>query len=213
MTNQLDYVAPKNCKKCPRLYSFLKKQKKSNPFWYNQPVPSFGSIDSKILILGLAPGLKGANATGRPFTGDFAGKILFNTLFKFGFANNSYKANINDGLELFSVRITNSVKCVPPKNLPTSLEINNCRMFLSEEMNYMKKLKVVLVLGGIAHKTFLKFLNLKISSFPFIHGNTYELPNGMKLICSYHCSKYNIYTKRLTHTMFDKIILNLKKYL
>ena len=210
MSNQLDFIAPLNCSKCKRLNDFLELQGKKFPYWFNNPVPSFGDIDSKVLILGLAPGLKGANATGRPFTGDFAGEVLFSSLSKFGLAENKYKSHINDGLKLKSVRITNSVKCVPPKNLPTSEEVHNCRIFLAEEIKKMKNLKIVLVLGGIAHKTFIKFFQLKISSYPFIHGKIFKLPNGIELICSYHCSKYNIYTKRLTTEMFDNIIKNIK---
>jgi len=199
-------IPDKNCSLCDRLKNFRYKYRKLEPTWYNSPVESFGSIDSKILIVGLAPGLQGANKTGRPFTGDHAGNTLFPTLIRNKLAFGSYKEINNDGLNLHNTRITNSVRCVPPKNKPNALERNNCRKFLKSEINSMKNLAVILALGLIAHEEILKVFDLKAKSNKFKHGKIHNINSNLIMLNSYHCSRYNINTNRLTLEMFDKII-------
>lgn len=206
----LDYVAPKNCDKCPRLFDFIESQKAQHPDWYNGAVPAFGDISSEILIVGLAPGLRGANATGRPFTGDFAGETLYDALIKYGFASGEYERHQEDGLKLHNMRITNAVKCVPPQNKPTSEEVNQCRdLYLIDELRRMKNLKVILALGGVAHKALVKTFNKKQADFPFQHGKCHQISANLRLLDSYHCSRYNVNTNRLTVEMFDDIIADL----
>ena len=199
-----------NCNLCPRLKIFREEWRKLKPNWFNGPVNSFGSIDSKLLIVGLAPGLKGANKTGRPFTGDHAGKLLYPSLIKFKFANGRYLEKRNDSIELINCRITNSVRCVPPQNRPTLEERNYCRNFLKIEISKMNKLKIILALGHIAHTEVLKVFNKKISEFKFKHGKIYNLSNSISLHSSYHCSRYNTLTKRLTENMFNNILKEIK---
>ena len=211
----LDFVAPVGCKKCPRLYDFISSHKAKYPDWHNGAVPSFGSIDAEILIVGLAPGLRGANATGRPFTGDFAGDTLYQALSRHGFASGSFDRHAHDTLALHNVRITNAVKCVPPQNKPTGAEINTCRdHFLIPEIQRMKHLKMILALGGIAHKALIKTFNLQQSAYPFGHLACHDtgMQSGRQLmiIDSYHCSRYNVNTNRLTVEMFDKVITYLR---
>ncbi len=203
----LDFVAPIGCKKCPRLHKFITSHKEKYPDWYNGAVPSFGSIDAEILIVGLAPGLRGANATGRPFTGDFAGDTLYQALAKHGFSTGEFGKKADDSLKLHNVRITNAVKCVPPQNKPTGDEINTCRdAFLIPEIKRMKHLKMILALGGIAHKALIKTFDLRQTDFPFGHFNKHDIGQNLTLIDSYHCSRYNVNTNRLTVEMFDEII-------
>ena len=205
--DKLDYVAPKTCQKCPRLFHFIDEYRATNPHWYNGAVPAFGTIDAEILIVGLAPGLRGANATGRPFTGDFAGDTLYQALGKFGFTTGRYDKHADDGLDLVNVRITNAVKCVPPQNKPTGDEINRCRdAFLIPEINRMKNLRVILALGGIAHKALIKTFGLRQADYPFGHFQIHHLNDRITLIDSYHCSRYNVQTNRLTNDMFDEVI-------
>ena len=199
-----------NCDLCPRLKIFREEWRKLKPNWFNSPVNSFGSIDSKLLIVGLAPGLKGANKTGRPFTGDHAGKLLYPSLIKFKFANGRYLEKRNDSIELINCRITNSVRCVPPQNRPTLEERNYCRNFLKIEISKMNKLEIILALGHIAHTEVLKVFNKKISEFKFKHGKIYNLSNSISLHSSYHCSKYNTLTKRLTENMFNNVLKEIK---
>ena len=199
-------IPNKNCSLCDRLKSYRNKYRKLEPTWNNSPVESFGAIDSKILIVGLAPGLQGANKTGRPFTGDHAGNTLYPALIKNKLALGSYKENNNDKLNLQNTRITNSVRCVPPKNKPNALETNNCRKFLKSEINSMKNLEVILALGLIAHEEILKVFNLKAKSNKFKHGKVHYINSNLIMLNSYHCSRYNINTNRLTIEMFDKII-------
>ena len=199
-----------NCNLCPRLKIFREEWRKLKPNWFNSPVNSFGSIDSKLLIVGLAPGLKGANKTGRPFTGDHAGKLLYPSLIKFKFANGRYLEKRNDSIELINCRITNSVRCVPPQNRPTLEERNYCRNFLKIEISKMNKLEIILALGHIAHTEVLKVFNKKISEFKFKHGKIYNLSNSISLHSSYHCSKYNTLTKRLTENMFNNVLKEIK---
>ena len=208
---QIDQVAPLSCQKCSRLTKYLGRSKQENPNWFNAPVPSFGSINAQILILGLAPGLRGANRTGRPFTGDFAGEVLYHTLLSHGLASGFYEKNGNDTLNLKNVRIANAVRCVPPKNKPISSEIHNCRTFLSTEVNRMLNLKVILCLGRVAHDTLIKHFDLAAKNYNFAHGKQHSITTNLKLLNSYHCSRYNINTKRLTRNMFDNIFIKLKE--
>lgn len=205
-----------DCALCPRLYDFRQQNIADNPTWFNQPVPSFGSLDSRLLIVGLAPGLQGANRTGRPFTGDYAGDLLYQTLLKFGLANGTYAAHAEDGLELIDCTITNAVRCVPPQNKPVGQEIKNCRLFLQNTFVAMKNLKAILVLGRIAHDSTLSALGKRKSAYPFQHAAHYELegPNGkLHFFDSYHCSRYNTNTGRLTEQMFEEVFAEIKKYL
>ena len=174
-------------------------------------VPSFGKINSKLLIVGLAPGLKGANRTGRPFTGDYAGDLLYPTLIKFGWASGNYNREINKDFRLNECRITNTVRCVPPQNKPDSNEQNNCFIFLKNEINSLPNLKYLLALGTIAHKAIIKCYNLKQKEFKFTHGKQYLLKENLNLIDSYHCSRYNINTGRLTKEMFEDIFISLPR--
>lgn len=194
-----------SCNNCPRLCEFIKKNKELYPDFFNGPVPNFGDINGTLLVVGLAPGLKGANRTGRPFTGDYAGIILYETLLKFGWASGVYKQSPDDGLELKNALITNAVACVPPENKPLPEEINMCNTRLKSTIEGMKNLRVVLSLGRISHQAVLKAFGLKQSAFPFAHGNVHHLPNGIYLVDSYHCSRYNINTRQLTQEMFDAI--------
>ena len=197
--------APKNCQICPRLVEFRQANQQKFPNFFNGAVPSFGSDKARLLIVGLAPGLKGANWSGRPFTGDGAGDILYQTLVEFGFASGTYDARPDDGLQLIDTMITNAVRCVPPQNKPVGSEINACRPFLETRITYTKGLKVIMALGKIAHDSVLRSQNKKLVDHPFKHCARHELPNGLILIDSYHCSRYNLNTRRLTKPMFDDV--------
>lgn len=200
------------CEKCPRLSEFRKQNIQKFPLYHNAPVESFGSLGARILIVGLAPGLNGANQTNRPFTNDYAGDILYPALKKFGFATGEYKRVKNDGFELTDVRVTNSVRCVPPQNKVTAEEIAACRGYLQAEIAAMPNLKVILCLGAVSHGAVLQALDYKKSAFKFAHGSEHKLFNhGIVLKDSYHTSRYNINTGVLTAEMFDKIIADLKK--
>jgi uracil-DNA glycosylase family 4 len=195
-----------DCPLCPRLAAFRQTQRETHPDWFNAPVPSVGAPDAALLIVGLAPGRKGANRTGRPFTGDFAGELLYGTLGKFGFAAGEYDARPDDGLRLRDVRITNAVRCVPPQNKPEPGEIAACRPFLTAEIAAMPRLRAILALGAIAHHAVLAaFGGLRRSQYPFAHGRLHLLPGGVWLADSYHCSRYNTNTGRLTPAMFGAI--------
>jgi len=194
-----------NCVRCPRLVEYREENKDSFPDWHNGPVSSFGSIDSELLIVGLAPGLRGANRTGRPFTGDYAGDLLYPTLISFGFAAGEYKAVPDDGLELRNCRITNAVRCVPPANKPVGAEVSACRQFLCDEIGAMKGLKVVLALGAVAHGAVLSALGERKAARKFAHNALHDISNGLKLADSYHCSRYNTNTGRLTVDMFHDV--------
>ncbi|MDH5187579.1 MAG: uracil-DNA glycosylase [Rhodospirillaceae bacterium] len=197
-----------NCAACPRLNAFRVKNKSQFPEYFNAPVPSFGPIKAKILIAGLAPGLHGANQTGRPFTGDGAGELLYPTLLKTGMAQGSYLARADDGLELTIARITNAVRCVPPQNKVTGPEIAACNGFLSAEIASMDSLRAIIALGTVAHGAVLSAVGLKKSAFKFAHGAVFELPKGILLADSYHCSRYNTNTGRLTTKMFEDVFNN-----
>ena len=202
----------KNCSKCRRLYNFRKKNQSENPDWFNAPVPTFGELSSSLLIVGLAPGLQGANKTGRPFTGDYAGDLLYKTINKFNFSKGEYAGTIDDSLKLKDCTITNAVRCVPPQNKPISEEINNCNNFLKKTIEIHKNLKVIIALGLIAHKSIFSAFNLKQKLYKFKHGDKHKIDN-LILIDSYHCSRYNTNTGRLNEEMFEKIFFEAKKEL
>jgi uracil-DNA glycosylase len=196
---------PADCRLCPRLAAFRAAQRRAHPDWFNAPVPSFGDEDAVLLIVGLAPGLAGANRTGRPFTGDYAGALLYATLRKFGFAEGDYAARPDDGLALNRARIVNAVRCVPPQNKPAAQEIATCRRFLAAEIAALGGVRAMLALGAIAHDTILAALGLRRSRLPFAHGRLYDLPDGRLLADSYHCSRLNTNTGRLTAAMFEAV--------
>jgi uracil-DNA glycosylase len=195
----------RDCPLCPRLAAFREVQRARFPEWHNAPVRSFGAIDVRLLIVGLAPGLKGANRTGRPFTGDYAGDLLYATLEKFGFATGSYAARSDDGVALVDCRISNAVRCVPPENKPLPAEVAACRGFLVAEMAAMPRLRVILALGLIAHHAVLTALGAKQSRHPFAHAVLHSLADGLTLADSYHCSRYNTNTGKLTPAMFEAV--------
>jgi len=195
----------RDCPLCPRLVAFRQKWRAAEPGWHNAPVPTFGSCDARLLVVGLAPGLRGANRTGRPFTGDFAGDLLYRTLIEFGFATGTYEARPDDGLRLVDAAITNAVRCVPPENKPTTAEIRTCRQFLAATIAAMPRLAVILMLGRVAHDSVAAALGLKRSAVPFGHAAAYEVDGGPALLSSYHCSRYNTNTGVLTEEMFRSV--------
>jgi len=199
----------RDCPLCPRLAVFRKEARVREPEWFNAPVPSFGDPDAQLLIVGLAPGLQGANRTGRPFTGDFAGDLLYATLLEYGFAQGVYQARPDDGLKLVGCRISNAVRCVPPQNKPLPAEINTCRPFLSMTIATMPGLRAIVALGRIAHDTVLKTLNLRGSAAPFAHGAVHR-SGAFKLYDSYHCSRYNTNTGVLTPKMFRSVFARVR---
>ena len=200
---------PADCLLCPRLAEYRHANRAGHPDWFNAPVPSFGSLDARLLIVGLAPGVRGANRTGRPFTGDYAGELLYRTLLRFGLAAGQYKAAIDDGLVLTGCRVTNAVRCVPPANLPTPAEIGTCNSFLAAEIAAMPRLAGVLALGGTAHNSVLRVHGMRPARMPFRHGAIQELPAGRVLADSYHVSRLNTNTGRLTEAMFQDVVQNL----
>ena len=194
-----------DCALCPRLYDFRKSNRAALAGYFNAPVPSFGPSDAWLLIVGLAPGLHGANKTGRPFTGDYAGDLLYATLQKTKLAEGRYDKRRDDGLRLIGCRITNAVRCVPPQNKPEGAEIKSCNGFLKAEIEALPKLSTVLALGSIAHGAVLSALGLRKSAYKFGHGALHPLPDGRLLADSYHCSRYNTNTGRLTEAMFEAV--------
>ena len=203
----------RDCPLCPRLVEYRQANRKAQPKWHNAPVPSFGDVSAALLVIGLAPGVKGANRTGRPFTGDYAGHLLYTTLLKYGFATGNYAEHPDDGLQLQNCRITNAVRCVPPQNLPTPLEDKTCNQFLSAEITAMTNLKAILTLGTVAHAMGLRALNIKASALKFSHGAIHTPREGLILVNSYHVSRYNTSTKRLSAAMFDTVIEKLAAHL
>ncbi|HZT89785.1 MAG TPA: uracil-DNA glycosylase [Stellaceae bacterium] len=195
----------RDCPLCPRLASFRAIHRTEHPDWFNAPVPSFGDPQARLLIVGLAPGLRGANRTGRPFTGDYAGDLLYATLRKFGLADGVYAARADDGLRLHRVRIVNAVRCVPPQNRPEPAEAATCRQFLAAELASLSGLRAVLALGTIAHDSVLAALGQRRAAFPFAHGRHHLLPTDLILADSYHCSRLNTNTGRLTEAMFEAV--------
>ena len=199
------HLAPApDCPRCPRLASFRDANQAVHGDWHNAPVPSFGPSDAALLVVGLAPGLKGANRTGRPFTGDHAGTLLYETLRQFGFADGAYGANVDDGLRLIGCRITNAVRCVPPKNRPLPVEVANCRPFLEAEIGHLAQLRVIVALGRVAHDAVLAVFGLRPRERAFSHGAAHDIPPVL-LLDSYHCSRQNTNTGRLTPDMFAAV--------
>ena len=194
-----------DCRRCPRLAGFLDEVKAANPGYHCRPVAPFGDSNARILVVGLAPGMHGANATGRPFTGDHAGILLYETLHRHGLASAPVSTAADDGLELIGCRITNAVKCLPPQNKPTGGEVRECNHFLARELEASGDVRVVVALGRIAHDAVLRALGLKARDAVFAHGAEHALPDGRRLIDSYHCSRYNTQTRRLTPAMFDAV--------
>jgi uracil-DNA glycosylase family 4 len=201
---------PADCQLCPRLAGFRAENQKKFPAWHNAPVPCFGDTDAALLIVGLAPGVRGANRTGRPFTGDFAGKLLYETLLKYGFATGAYHERPDDGLALHDCRIINAVRCVPPQNKPLPAEIATCNQFLQAEIARMPHLRAIMALGGIAHQASLRAFGLKPSFAKFAHGAVTVLPNGVTLTDSFHVSRLNTNTGRLTTPMFEAVVASLR---
>jgi uracil-DNA glycosylase family 4 len=199
----------RDCPLCPRLAEFRAQARKKEPEWHNAPVASFGDANARVLIVGLAPGMQGANRTGRPFTGDYAGDLLYATLLQYGFASGSYQARPDDGLKLVDCRISNAVRCVPPQNKPLPIEINTCRPFLSSTIEAMPRLRAIVALGRIAHDTLLKTFKLRAAAAPFAHGAVHQA-GRLKLYDSYHCSRYNTNTGVLTPEMFRAVFAKVK---
>jgi uracil-DNA glycosylase family 4 len=205
--------APHDCRLCPRLAAFRDDCRARQPTWFNGPVPSFGNADARLLVVGLAPGLKGANRTGRPFTGDFAGELLYGTLIAFGFAQGTYRADPADGIVLTGCMISNAVRCVPPQNKPTPQEIAACRPFLAARIASLPRLAAVLALGRIAHDQTLAALGVRKARHPFAHGARHEVQPGLALYDSFHCSRYNTNTGRLTEPMFHDVFAAIRAHL
>ena len=204
--------AGRDCPLCPRLVEFRQDWRKRESSWFNAPVPSFGEKSARLLIVGLAPGLQGANRTSRPFTGDYAGVLLYETLTRFGFARGVYAARADDGLELVDARITNAVRCVPPQNKPTGTEITTCRRFLSATLAEMPNLTAIVVLGRIAHDSVVTALGQRPKNVAFGHAASHQL-GAVKLFCSYHCSRLNTNTGVLTPKMFGDLFASVRDYL
>jgi len=196
----------RDCPLCPRLVSYREANREKWPTWHNAPVPGWGPRDAPLLVLGLAPGVKGANRTGRPFTGDHAGKLLYATLLKFGLAQGVYGEDPGDGLQLVGTRIVNAVRCVPPENLPTPAEIRTCSRFLKAEREAMTGVKAVLALGLVAHNAMLRLYGIPAARMKFAHGAMHAMPDGILLADSYHVSRYNTQTGRLTTEMFEAVV-------
>ena len=192
------------CRECQRLATFLDRVKEDNPAYFCKPVPPFGAASAPLVIVGLAPGMHGANRTGRPFTGDFAGYLLYDTLKKFGFARGTFSPDGDDDLQLLGCRISNAVKCLPPDNKPEPAEVKRCNHFLAADLA-QRGAKVVLALGTVAHGAALMALGMKKSAYDFSHGAAHALPSGLHLVDSYHCSRYNTNTRRLTTDMFEAV--------
>lgn len=206
---------PRDCALCPRLHAFIAGWRAREPGWHNAPVPTFAAADDdvRLLIVGLAPGLRGANRTGRPFTGDYAGDLLYDTLTRFGLAAGTYRARPDDGLELIGTAITNAVRCVPPENKPVGAEIRTCREhFFAPTIARFANLAAILSLGQIAHQTTVRALGLKLSAHPFAHGARHDT-DGLALFSSYHCSRYNTNTGRLTEAMFVDVFAAIRRHL
>lgn len=200
---------PPDCPLCPRLVAYRHANQQSHPDWFNGPVPSLGDPDATILVVGMAPGVKGANRTGRPFTGDHAGILLYETLTRFRLATGTYDARPDDGMRLHGCRVVNAVRCVPPANLPQPVEVRTCNRFLAAELKALPKLRAVLALGVLAHAAVLRACGIPVTRIRFRHGDVTELPDGLLLADSYHVSRYNTNTGLLTREMFEQVIFNL----
>jgi uracil-DNA glycosylase family 4 len=202
----------RDCPLCPRLVDYRLEQRAVRPEWFNAPVPSFGDANAQLLIVGLAPGVQGANRTGRPFTGDFAGDLLYGTLLKFGFAEGEFRADPADGLRLRRVMITNAVRCVPPQNKPLPAEIKTCSQFLRLRIDALHRLKAIVALGRIAHDSVLTALGARRAAHPFGHGAQHGVAD-LRLFDSYHCSRYNTNTRVLTPAMFEEVFAAVRGFL
>lgn len=198
------------CHACPRLANFLDDVKQKHPDYHARPVAPFGDPQARLLIVGLAPGMHGANASGRPFTGDYAGLLLYQALYDFGFSNQLESTSLCDGLQLTNARITNAVKCLPPQNKPAGDEIKQCNPYLAKELETLPENSVILALGNIAHQAVLRAYGLKITAAKFGHHKFYDLPDGNKLVSSYHCSRYNVQTKRLSMAMLAAVFADIR---
>jgi uracil-DNA glycosylase family 4 len=203
---------PRGCPRCPRLVAYRNTNASREPAWYNGAVPSFGDPEARLLVLGLAPGVGGANRTGRPFTGDYAGTLLYETLTRFGFANGRFAADPGDGLLLTDCMVSNAVRCVPPQNKPTPAEIAECRPFLSARLAALPRLRAVVCLGRIAHESLLRALNTRLAAHAFAHGAEHDV-GGLAVFDSYHCSRYNTNTGRLTPEMFASVFAAVRRHL
>ncbi len=214
LPDQPDRAEPgADCPLCPRLVRYRADNRAAHPDWHNAPVPSFGPADAGLLVVGMAPGVKGANRTGRPFTGDHAGILLYETLLQFGLAHGTYAAEPDDGLTLTGCRIVNAVRCVPPANLPEPGEVTTCNRFLAAELQTLSQVKVVLALGVLAHAAVLKACGIPVTRIRFQHGAIHDLPDGLALADSYHVSRYNTSTRRLTREMFEGVMFEVVKRL
>lgn len=205
-------VPPRDCPLCPRLVAFRERLRAEHPDWHNAPVQPFGNADARLIVVGLAPGMHGANRTGRPFTGDWAGDLLYATLIHFGFATGTYDERPDDGLELVDARIVNAVRCLPPLNKPTGPEIATCRRFLTADFEALAQPRAVIALGRIAHDSLLRMLQTPAKAAPFGHGAQHQI-GGLRLFDSYHCSRYNTNTGRLTEAMFHDVFRAARGYL
>jgi len=203
----------RDCPLCPRLVAFREEWRQKEPTWHNAPVPTFGGLDSRFLVVGLAPGLRGANRTGRPFTGDYAGTLLYGTLLKFGFATGTFDARPDDGLTLHDVAITNAVRCVPPENKPTPDEGRTCRRFLTATIEAMPRLLAILALGRISHDNVLSAMNAPRPAYPFAHGAEHRIGPLVTVFDSFHCSRLNTNTGRLTTEMFEAVVGSVRRHL
>jgi uracil-DNA glycosylase family 4 len=208
----IDSKIGRDCPRCPRLVAFRQSWRSKQPSWHNAPVPSFGPVSAQLLIVGLAPGLQGANRTGRPFTGDYAGDLLYDTLARYAFAVGEYAARPDDTLRLVDARITNAVRCVPPENKPVGEEIKQCRDFLKATIAEMSNLAAIVVLGRIAHDSTVAALGRPLAALPFGHGTQHAV-GQVALFDSYHCSRYNTNTGVLTASMFRKVFAAARRYL
>jgi uracil-DNA glycosylase family 4 len=208
-----DLSPSRDCAVCPRLAEYRRANRAAFPDWWNGPVPSMGEADARLLIVGLAPGLKGANRTGRPFTGDYAGDLLYATLIDYGFARGRYDRRPDDGLSLVDCAIVNAVRCVPPQNRPTPKETSACRTYLAGSLSSLRRLEVLLALGRVAHESVLRALGERVAAFPFAHGAHHALGGGLVLFDSYHCSRYNTNTGTLTEAMFRDVFAAIRSHL
>jgi uracil-DNA glycosylase family 4 len=204
---------PRDCDRCPRLRAFLLELRERYPDYHNAPVPSFGDPRPELLIVGLAPGMHGANQTGRPFTGDWAGDLLYSAIERYGFSKGQYGARADDGLLLEGAMITNAVRCLPPQNKPVGAECTNCRPFLADQIASLPSLRALLCLGKVSHDNTVRALGRRLKDFPFGHGTRYKLSDRLTLFSSYHCSRYNTNTKRLTEPMFMDVFADIRVFL
>ena len=202
----MNSIYDSDCRRCTRLAAFLDSVRQQHPGYFCRPVPPFGDAKAPLLIVGLAPGMHGANRSGRPFTGDFAGILLYETLYKFGLASSPRSVSVDDGLALLRARITNSVKCLPPQNKPLPVEIKECNRYLEAELAQSPEVRVILALGAIAHTAVLRAHGLRVGEYRFAHAAEHALPGGRVLLDSYHCSRYNTQTRRLTAAMFEAVV-------